>query len=296
MIYNEEEYLTLLEYVLENGQEVSDRTGIGTKSVFGQQLRFDLKEGFPALTTKKLAWKSVVGELLFFLEGSTDERRLVEITYGKPREELVDKRTIWTDNANNQGVALGYQNDDLVKELGPIYGYQWRNFFGVDQIQRILHLIKNDPDSRRIMLSAWNPAQANEMALEPCHCSFQFKVYDDQLSCMMTMRSTDSFLGLPFNIASYALLTHIIARECGLKPNELIINLGDVHIYLNHLDQVKEQLSREPFPSPILEIDEDFDLTSIINSPWAKFPLNSVGKFRLVGYNSHNTIKAPMAI
>ena len=292
MNYNEQEYLTLLEYVLENGQEVSDRTGIGTKSVFGQQLRFDLKEGFPALTTKKLAWKSVVGELLFFLEGSTDERRLAEITYGKPRKDLVDKRTIWTDNANNQGVALGYQNDDLVKELGPVYGFQWRNFFGVDQIQRILHLIKNDPDSRRIMVSACNPARAKEMALEPCHYSFQFKVYGDQLSCMMTMRSNDIGLGLPFNIASYALLTHIIARECGLKPNELIINLGDAHVYLNHVEALKEQLEREPYPEPELEIDPKFDLQNVLDGK----SFSDTHMFKLKNYYFHPTIKMDMAV
>ncbi len=292
MNYNEQEYLTLLEYVLENGQEVSDRTGIGTKSVFGQQLRFDLKEGFPALTTKKLAWKFLVGELLWFLEGSTDERRLAEIIYGKPRQELITKRTIWTDNADNQGVALGYEHNDLYKGLGPVYGSQWRDFYGVDQVKDVISEIKNNPNSRRLLVSAWNPSDMPAMALPPCHFAFQFKVYGDQLSCMMTQRSADIGLGIPFNIASYALLTHIIARECRLKPNELIINLGDAHVYLNHVEALKKQLEREPYPAPELEIDPEFDLQNVLDGK----SFSDTDMFKLKNYQYHPTIKMEMAI
>ena len=232
------DYERLLRIIIESGEDVDDRTGTGTRSIFGHQMRFDLREGFPAVTTKKLAWKSVVAELLWFLEGSTDERRLAELTYGKDRKELVNKQTIWTANANAQGKALGYADG----ELGPVYGFQWRGFneignewpgssYGTDQIKWLLNEIKTNPNSRRLILSAWNPNQINFMALPPCHVMAQFRVYKGKLSCQMYQRSADVFLGVPFNIASYALLTHIIARECGLGVGDLVHTIGDAHIY-----------------------------------------------------------------
>jgi thymidylate synthase len=299
----EHQYHQLLEDILKYGQKTEDRTGVGTISLFGYHCRYDLSDGFPAVTTKKLAWKSVAGELLWYLEGSTDERRLAELTFGRPREELVGKRTIWTDNADNQGVALGYTNNEFTKELGPVYGAQWRKFNGIqrgdwgsDQIEWLINEIRNNPASRRLILSAWNPLQILEMALPPCHFACQFIVRNGKLSCMLTQRSGDSFLGVPFNIASYSLLTHLLARECNLQVGEFVHSIGDAHIYLNHIDQVKEQLSREPFPLPQLHIDDSFDLTSIINSHQAKFSLDSVDKLKLINYNSHETIKAPMAV
>jgi len=297
----EHQYHQLLEDILKHGQETTDRTGVGTLSLFGYQCRYDLSEGFPAVTTKKLAWRAMVGELLWMLEGSTNERRLAELTFGRDRKQLVGKRTIWTDNSDNQGKALGYTNNDYEKELGPVYGHQWRYFSadeteGFDQIKWLLNEIRTNPNSRRLILTAWNPPRLSDMALPPCHYSAQFKVYGNNLSCLLNQRSADSFLGVPFNIASYSLLTHLIARECDLEVGEFIHSIGDAHIYLNHIDQVKEQLSREPFPLPKLEIDDDFDLTLVINDYWRKFPSDSVDKIRLVGYNSHNTIKAPMAI
>jgi len=191
------QYLDALQHIIKNGENVTDRTGVGTRTVFGHQMRFNLQEGFPAVTTKKLAWKSVVSELLWFLEGSSNERRLAEILYEKPREELEDKTTIWTANANAQGKALGYEDG----ELGPVYGVQWRNFGGVDQISNIIQQINREPDSRRIILSAWNPMLIDEMALPPCHTLAQFKVINGKLSCQLYQRSADMFLGVPFNIA-----------------------------------------------------------------------------------------------
>ena len=293
------QYLDLLQYILTNGEVRSDRTGTGTKSIFGYQMRFDLKEGFPAVTTKKLAWKSVVGELLWFLEGSTDERRLAELTFGKPREELTEKRTIWTANADHQGVALGYENSKHRKELGPIYGYQWRNFGGdsvedgFDQIAFLLNEIKANPDSRRLMLTALNPLAAEQMSLPPCHFACQFSVRDGGLSCQLFQRSCDAGIGAPFNIASYALLTHIIARECSLDVNELIYTIGDAHIYLNHIEQVEEQLSRKFRDLPVLNISEPF---SLVDHLFTKFPLDTIDKFELKNYNPHPPIEMKMAV
>lgn len=295
------DYSRLLRVVMEQGRDVADRTGTGTRSIFGHQMRFNLEDGFPAVTTKRLAWKSVVAELLWFLEGSTDERRLAELTYGKPREELKDKSTIWTANADNQGVALGYQNHDYYKELGPVYGSQWRDFGEVDQLGHIIDLIMHDPDSRRIILSAWNPAELEEMALPPCHVMSQFRVYDGKLSCQLYQRSADVFLGVPFNIASYALLTHIVARHCNLGVGELIHTLGDAHIYHDHFDQVNEQLSRSEYPLPTLEIDEDFDLDMIFNVSMdggyiSGYEFETANKFKLTNYLHHDTIKAKMSV
>jgi thymidylate synthase len=299
---NEYQYLDLLEKILVEGERVEDRTGVGTLSIFGHQMRFNLSEGyFPAVTTKKLAWKSVVSELLWFLEGSTDERRLAELNYGKPREELVGKQTIWTANADNQGVELGHYNDEFIKELGPVYGYQWRNFdyysvpsgYGVDQIKSVINQIKTNPNSRRIILNAWNPLLEKYMALPPCHVLIQFKVYNNKLSCQLYQRSMDAFLGAPFNLASYSLLTHIIARECGLDVGDFIHTVGDAHIYLNHIEQVREQLSRKPYEPPSLEIDEDFDLMKSLD---CGFELDSAKKFRLKNYQHHDKIVAQMAV
>ena len=208
------QYLSALEYILEKGKNRGDRTGIGTRGVFGYQMRFDLRSGFPAVTTKRLAWKSVVSELLWFLEGSTDERRLAEIHFGKPRKELFEKKTIWTANADKQGRALGYTNTEIEKQLGPVYGKQWRSWGkdvgGEDQIKKIIFDLKNNPNSRRHIVSAWNVDKIDKMALPPCHTMFQFHIQDNELSCQLYQRSADMFLGVPFNIASYALLTHIM--------------------------------------------------------------------------------------
>ena len=198
------QYLNALQHIMDNGEEVSDRTGIGTYSVFGYQMQFNLQSGFPAVTTKKLAWRSVIGELLWFLEGSTDERRLAELTFSKNRSDLIGKKTIWTANADAQGVELGYTNDDLVKQLGPVYGHQWRHFDGADgenenktdQIAWLMNEILINPHSRRLILSAWNPNQINEMALPPCHTLAQFRVMNGKLSCQLYQRSADMFLGL----------------------------------------------------------------------------------------------------
>jgi thymidylate synthase len=293
-------YHDLLEHILEHGEDVNDRTGVGTRSVFGYQMRFDLSAGFPAITTKKLAWKAVVGELCWFLEGSTDERRLAELTYGKHRTELVGKSTIWTANADSQGKALGYVNNEFTKELGPVYGAQWRKFngiangdWGADQIRWILNQLRTNPDSRRIILSAWNPMVLDEQALPPCHYAAQFRVINGKLNCMLNMRSNDVFLGAPFNIASYALLIYIFARETGLAVGELIYSIGDAHIYLNHVDQVKEQLLRNEYPLPKLKIDEDFDLLYGLEN---QFEIDTVNKFHLENYLHHPAIKGKMAV
>ena len=286
------QYLDALQHIFDNGEEVTDRTGVGTKSVFGYQMRFNLQEGFPAVTTKRLAWKSVVGELLWFLEGSTDERRLAELTHGEQRSELVDKTTIWTANADKQGVELGYINTELTKHLGPVYGAQWRNFNGehpkCDQITNIISEIKNNPDSRRIILSAWNPLQIKQMALPPCHTMAQFRVMNGKLSCQLYQRSADMFLGVPFNIASYSLLTHMLAHICELKVGEFVWTGGDCHIYMNHLEQVQEQLTRDERKLPYLFMPPFCDLETLLNS--------KVSDYKLIGYDPMPSIKAPMAV
>ena len=293
------QYHKLLEDILAHGEDVDDRTGVGTRSIFGYQMRFDLSAGFPAVTTKKLAWKAVVGELLWILEGSTDERRLAELTFGKHRTELVGKHTIWTANADKQGRDLGYVNNEFTKELGPVYGAQWRGFDGfsvykgTDQIASVLHQLKTNPDSRRIVLSAWNPNQLHEMALPPCHAFIQFRVINGKLSCQMYQRSGDAFLGIPFNIASYSLLTHILARECDLEVGDFVHTIGDAHIYSNHFDQVHEQLLRDEYPLPSLMIGDDFDLTDRLKNG---FRIDDSKHFTLTNYQSHGTIKADMAV
>lgn len=264
------QYLDLLKDILENGNEREDRTGVGTISVFGRQIRFKMSDGFPAVTTKSLAWKAVVSELLWFLEGSTNEHRLAELKNdGKPYSELTEKErnTIWTLNAENQGVSLGYKDG----ELGPVYGKQWRNWlirdnngyeYSVDQITTVINQIKNNPTSRRIMVNAWNVGDLGIMALPPCHYGFQFYVDGDKLSLMWSQRSVDSACGLPFNIASYALLLHIIAYMTNKIPYELIGNLGDCHIYKNHIEGVREQIERTPHKLPTLRLpDIDWNMT-----------------------------------
>ena len=276
------QYLEALEAIIECGEDVSDRTGVGTRTIFGYQMRFNLMESFPAVTTKKLAWKSVVGELLWFLEGSTSDSRLAEITHGDKT-----KNTIWTANANKQGKALGYTDG----ELGPVYGSQWRNFNGdgVDQITTIIDQIKNDPDSRRIILSAWNPSQIDIMTLPPCHTMCQFRVINGRLSCQLYQRSADMFLGVPFNIASYSLLTHMLAQICNVQVGEFIWTGGDCHIYNNHFDQVQQQLERIPTRKrPLLMMPEFTNLDQLLST--------KTTDYTLIGYNPMDTIKAPMAV
>lgn len=284
------QYLDALQHITDNGEDVNDRTGVGTRSVFGYQMRFNLQDGFPAVTTKKLAWKSVVGELLWFLEGSEDERRLAEITFGMDREDLIGKNTIWTANADNQGKKLGYENTKTVKYLGPVYGRQWRNFNDqeCDQIETIINQLKNDPDSRRIILSAWNPVQLDQMALPPCHTLSQFRVMNGKLSCQMYQRSADFGLGVPFNIASYALLTHMLAQICNLEVGEFIHTFGDAHIYNNHADQIKEQVKRTPMQLPTLRMPKFNNLDELLNTCPEQYILEN--------YNPMSTIKMDMAV
>ncbi len=281
-------YLNALGHILANGKSKDDRTGTGTKGVFGYQMHFDLEKGFPAVTTKTLAWKSVVSELLWLLEGSTDERRLAERRYGLPREELIGKTTIWTANADNQGKAMGYENTDTVKELGPVYGKQWRDCDGIDQIAEIIAQIKADPDSRRIILDSWNVSEICQMALPPCHTLAQFYVAEGKLSCQLYQRSADMFLGVPFNIASYSLLTHILASITGLKVGEFVWTGGDCHIYNNHLPQVLQQMSRKPTKLPQLQMPEFTSLEEVLNS--------SIEDYALENYAPLPTIKAEMAV
>ncbi len=303
------QYKDYLQNILDNGVQKGDRTGTGTISTFGYQMRFNLQDGFPLVTTKKMGIKSIIAELLWFLEGSTDERRLAEIQYGLPREELVGKKTIWTDNADAQGKALGYVNDDYEKELGPVYGKQWRNLefikdnryytgregldetggfdeITIDQVAEVIKSIKENPNSRRHIVSAWNVSEIDEMALPPCHTFFQFYVANGKLSCQLYQRSIDSLLGLPYNIASYALLTTMIAQVCDLEVGEFIHTSGDAHIYSNHLDQVKLQLSRECYNLPTMKINPNIkDIDSF-----------TMEDFELVNYKSHEAIKAKMAV
>jgi thymidylate synthase len=274
-------YLDALKFVLENGQERKDRTGVGTIGVFGMQQRYDLSLGFPAVTTKKLAFRACLSELLWFIEGSGDERRLCEILHGTRDPS---KSTIWTDNATSNYWQPKAKFDG---DLGRIYGVQWRDYRGVDQLNELILGIRNDPYGRRHILSAWNPAELDEMALPPCHCFAQFYVSADRkLSCQMYQRSCDMFLGVPFNIASYSLLTHMIAQVCGLEAGEFVHVLGDAHIYLNHVEQVKEQLAREPLPLPTLWINPEVYIIEHF----------TMEDFRLDGYESYASIKAPMAV
>lgn len=261
-------YLGLLDDILNNGVDRGDRTGTGTRGVFGRQLRFDLGEGFPLLTTKKLHLKSIILELLWFLRGDSNVRWL-----------------------QNQGVTIWDEWADEDGELGPVYGKQWRSWESrdgreIDQIANVVNSIKTNPNSRRHIVSAWNPAEVDQMALPPCHCLFQFFVADGKLSCQLYQRSADVFLGVPFNIASYALLTQIMAQVTGLKPGEFVHTFGDAHLYHNHFDQARLQLTRTPFPAPRMLINpERKDIFAFEH-----------GDFKLEGYQAHPTIKAPIAV
>ena len=262
------QYLDLLDTVLHKGVRKGDRTGTGTLSIFGHQMRFDLADGFPAVTTKKLHVKSVVGELIWFLQGSTNVRWLQQ-----------------------QGISIWDEWADADGELGPVYGSQWRSWPApdgrrIDQIAAVVHSIRTNPDSRRHIVNAWNVADIEQMALPPCHTMFQFYVADGRLSCQLYQRSADVFLGVPFNIASYALLTHLIAQVTDLAPGEFVHTLGDAHLYLNHVEQAEVQLSREPRPLPTLRLNparrqiDEFEIADV----------------ELIGYDPHPGIKAPIAV
>lgn len=262
------QYLDLMQDILDHGAIKTDRTGTGTKSVFGRQVRFDLSQGFPLVTTKKLHLRSIIYELLWFLRGETNIKYLQE-----------HKVTIWDEWADENG------------DLGPVYGSQWRSWPApggkkIDQIAKVVHQIKTKPDSRRHIVSAWNPAEVDSMALPPCHALFQFYVADGKLSCQLYQRSADYFLGVPFNIASYALLLEMVAQQCELIPGEFVWTGGDVHLYTNHFDQARLQLSREPYPAPKLVIRRK--PSSIFDYEFEDF--------EIVNYQSHPSIKAPIAV
>lgn len=262
------QYLDFMRHVRDHGVRKSDRTGTGTLSVFGYQMRFDLNHGFPAVTTKKLHFRSIIHELLWFLRGETNIGYLHE-----------NNVTIWDEWADERG------------DLGPVYGYQWRSWptpdgGHIDQISKLLEQLKKNPDSRRMIVSAWNVADLDRMALQPCHAFFQFYVADGRLSCQLYQRSADIFLGVPFNICSYALLTHMIAQQTDLKPGDFIWTGGDCHLYVNHLDQVEEQLGRTPYPLPTLLMKRKPD--SLFDYRFEDF--------EIAGYQSHPAIKAPVAV
>lgn len=262
------QYLDLLNHVIANGVEKSDRTGTGTISIFGYQSRYDLAEGFPVLTTKKLHLKSIIHELLWFLTGDTNIKYLQE-----------NGVRIWNEWADENG------------NLGPVYGYQWRSWptpsgQHIDQVSQVVHSLKNNPDSRRHIISAWNVGQIDQMNLPPCHILVQFYVADGKLSCQLYQRSADIFLGVPFNIASYALLTLMMAQVCDLQPGEFVHTLGDAHIYLNHMEQVKLQLTREPLPLPVMKINPE--VKNIFDFKFSDF--------ELVGYEAHPHIPGKVAV
>ena len=262
------QYLDLLQEIMDHGTVKSDRTGVGTKSIFGHQMRFNLSEGFPLLTTKKVHLRSIIHELLWFISGDTNIGYLHD-----------NKVSIWDEWADANG------------DLGPVYGKQWRSWDtpdgrSIDQLSEVIETIKRNPDSRRMIVCAWNPSDVDKMALPPCHCFFQFYVADGRLSCQLYQRSADTFLGVPFNIASYALLTMMIAQVCGLKPGEFVHTTGDTHIYLNHFDQVREQLSRTPRPLPVMKLNPE--VKDIFQFRYEDFTLE--------GYDPWPAIKAPVAV
>ncbi len=262
------QYLDLLQEIMDHGTVKSDRTGVGTKSIFGHQMRFDLSDGFPLLTTKKVHLRSIIHELLWFISGDTNIGYLHD-----------NKVSIWDEWADANG------------DLGPVYGKQWRSWDtpdgrSIDQLSEVIETIKRNPDSRRMIVCAWNPSDVDKMALPPCHCFFQFYVADGRLSCQLYQRSADTFLGVPFNIASYALLTMMIAQVCGLEPGEFVHTTGDTHIYLNHFDQVREQLSRTPRPLPVMKLNPE--VKDIFRFRYEDFTLE--------GYDPWPAIKAPVAV
>ncbi|QJA42495.1 dTMP thymidylate synthase [Enterobacteria phage vB_EcoM_IME540] len=284
------QYQFLIKDILENGYETDDRTGTGTIALFGTKLRFDLTQGFPAVTTKKLAWKACIAELLWFLSGSTNVNDLRQRTHGS----LIEGKTIWDENYENQAKDLGYHSG----ELGPVYGKQWRDFGGIDQVVEIVERIKKMPNDRRQIVSAWNPAELKQMALPPCHCFYQFNVRNGYLDLQWYQRSVDVFLGLPFNIASYAALVHIVAKMCNLIPGDLVFSGGNTHIYSNHVEQCQEVLRREPKELCELEINwpEGFsDWSTTLQLHWVTEHMVHED-FKLIGYESHPTIKAKMAV
>lgn len=288
-----QQYIDLVKDVLTNGTSKPNRTEIPTPyTVFGRQIRFDLSEGLPVLTTKKMAIKACVAELLWFIEGSPDERRLAEIQYGKPRVELKDKRTIWSDNYE------AWTNKKISEvecaNLGCVYGAQWRDFTvegyyrhvdGFDQLKWLINELKSNPNSRKLIMLSYSPKQINGAALTACHTQVQFQVQNGKLNCMWTQASVDLFLGLPFNIMSYAILTHMLAKEVGLEVGELIGSLGDVHIYENAVENLKTQIEREPLPLPKLWLNPDKDIFSY-----------TVDDVKLIDYQSHDALKAKMAV
>jgi len=274
------QYLEAIKHCYDSGIDVDSRAG-KVRKAFGYQMRFNLQNGFPAMTTKKLAWKAVVSELLWFLEGSNDERRLAEILYQDKRENLKDKKTIWTQNAKSD---YWKKKSQFEGDVGKIYGFQWRNFNGVDQIDALIKGLKKDPNGRRHILSAWNPGDLHLMSLPPCHAFSQFYVSNNQLSCQLYQRSCDMFLGVPFNIANYSLLVHMIAAECSLQVGEFIHTLGDYHIYHEHFDAIKIQLERSPKKLPKL----NFVKKKIFNY--------NVSDFILINYEPHSAIKADMNV
>ncbi|MFJ8235312.1 thymidylate synthase [Ureibacillus sp. NPDC094379] len=318
MQHPDQTYLNLLQHILNHGMKKEDRTGTGTISVFGYQMRFDLSKGFPLLTTKRIPFKLVASELLWFIKGDTNIRYLLQ-NNNHIWDEWAFEKWVKSDEYNGPDMTdfglraasdeafakvlkeqMNLFTEKILKDdefaasygdLGPVYGKQWRSWptekgETIDQLKKVIEQIKKNPDSRRLIVSAWNPAEVDDMALPPCHSLFQFFVADGKLSCQLYQRSADSFLGVPFNIASYALLTHLIAHECDLQVGEFVHSFGDTHIYLNHIDQVNEQLSREPKELPILKINPDkksiFDI--------------ELEDLSIEGYDPHPTIKAPIAV
>lgn len=298
-------YHQLLEHILEHGTVKGDRTGTGTRSVFGYQMRFDLREGFPMMTTKKVHWKSVVHELIWFIRGDTNLRYLVQngvriwnewpfrhyLEESGLTEQFPQHTDVWKAEMKRFVEKIKTDDDFAAKwgELGPVYGRQWRNYRGIDQLKGVIESIKQKPDSRRHIVTAWNPEDIPEMVkagLPPCHTLFQFYVADGRLSCQLYQRSADTFLGVPFNIASYALLTHLVARECGLEVGDFVHTLGDAHLYSNHLEQAREQLSRSPRALPTLNIPEDAPGIFKIG----------YDDIQLLNYDPMPGIKAPIAI
>ncbi|WDS52276.1 thymidylate synthase [Escherichia phage EO1] len=284
------QYQDLIKNILENGYETDDRTGTGTIALFGTKLRWDLTKGFPAVTTKKLAWNACIAELIWFLSGSTNVNDLRLIQH----DSSIQGKTVWDENYENQAKDLGYHSG----ELGPIYGKQWRDFGGVDQIIEVIDRIKKLPNDRRQIVSAWNPAELKYMALPPCHMFYQFNVRNGYLDLQWYQRSVDVFLGLPFNIASYATLVHIVAKMCNLIPGDLIFSGGNTHIYMNHVEQCKEILCREPMDLCELQLKfpDEFDEW---NTESQVFWLSQFAKphnFVLNNYESHPPIKGKMAV
>ncbi|CAH1616052.1 Thymidylate synthase [Escherichia phage UGKSEcP1] len=284
------QYQFLIKDILENGYETDDRTGTGTIALFGTKLRWDLTKGFPAVTTKKLAWKACIAELIWFLSGSTNVNDLRLIQH----DSLIQGKTVWDENYENQAKDLGYHSG----ELGPIYGKQWRDFGGVDQIIEVVDRIKKLPNDRRQIVSAWNPAELKQMALPPCHMFYQFNVRNGYLDLQWYQRSVDVFLGLPFNIASYATLVHIVAKMCNLIPGDLIFSGGNTHIYMNHVEQCKEILRREPMDLCELQLKfpDEFDEWDTESQVFWLSQFAKPHNFVLNNYVSHPPIKGKMAV